>query len=54
MSCDFKDALCDAWMDEMPEDWDMLPQHYKDIIYKQFEEDFISGQYERAEMWSDR
>ena len=54
MSSPFKDALCDAWLDYCPDNFDSLPKVEQDRIYKEFEEGFTNEQAMRAEMWGDR
>ena len=52
---DFKDALIDYVDNNLPEDFELLPKHYQDIILAQLEKDFVEGVCCRAEaMCEDR
>lgn len=50
---EFKDALIDFVADNLPEDFDLLPKHYQDIILSQLEKDFTENVCCRAEAMYD-
>jgi hypothetical protein len=49
-----KDALCDAWCEYMPENYDDLSKEEQMKIYEKFEQDFCEGMLAQAEAREDR
>ena len=50
----WKDDLCDAWLDNMPENYDSLTKDEQLKAYLKFEQEFLEGSVAQAESREDR
>ena len=50
----WKDDLCDAWIENQPENYDKLSKDEQLRLYMKFEQEFCEGQVAQAEAREDR
>ena len=50
----WKDDLCDAWMENMPEDYDILSREKQLEAYMKFEREYIENGYAKADYLNDQ